>query len=68
MPWCEVCSRFWNPSSMGAGGACPTCGRVLVQEPALPGTPWHFKLMLLALTIYLGYRAVQGVEWLVGHW
>jgi hypothetical protein len=24
-----------------------------------PGAPWHFKLMIAALAIYLGYRAVQ---------
>jgi hypothetical protein len=28
--------------------------------------PWHFKLLLGALAVYLGYRAFQGVEWLVG--
>lgn len=34
-------------------------------EDDLPAAPWHFKLMLAALAIYLGWRAVQGVEWLV---
>ena len=27
--------------------------------------PWHFKAMLGALTLYLGWRVVQGVEWVV---
>jgi hypothetical protein len=27
--------------------------------------PWHFKLLAGALALYLGWRAVQGVEWLV---
>jgi len=29
--------------------------------------PWHLKLLLVALAIYLSYRALQGVEWLVAH-
>lgn len=62
MPWCETCNRFWNPPSMGSGGECPSCGRVISEPPA---TPWHFKLLLLAVALYLGFRAVQGVDWLV---
>lgn len=29
MPWCEECSRFLTPTSLGAGGECPSCGRVV---------------------------------------
>ncbi len=36
------------------------------DEPLDP-VPWHFKLMLGALAVYLGYRALQGVEWLISH-
>jgi hypothetical protein len=64
MPWCEQCGRFWNPNSMQSDGSCPSCGRV-IAPPAR--TPWHFKLLLAALVIYLGYRAFQGVEWVVHH-
>jgi len=28
--------------------------------------PWHFWLLLGALLVYLGWRAVQGVAWFVG--
>ncbi|MDH3708225.1 MAG: hypothetical protein OES57_19335 [Acidimicrobiia bacterium] len=28
--------------------------------------PWHFWLLLGALVIYLGWRAVQGLAWFVG--
>ena len=51
MPWCEDCNRFWNPPSMGAGGECPTCGRVLTQ---VTGAPWHFKLLVVAVDIRNG--------------
>jgi hypothetical protein len=64
MPWCDDCSRFWNPTTMGKGGECPTCGRVIAAPPKVP---WHFKLMLVALVIYLGFRAWQGVAWALHH-
>lgn len=47
---------------MGAGGECPTCNRVIAE---VPKAPWHFKLLLGALTLYLGFRAFQGVEWVL---
>jgi hypothetical protein len=91
VPWCETCSKFWNPNSVGVEGTCPACGRKLPppaastsvaveHEPAAGAAgvadagedepdefhaPWHFKLMLVALGIYLAWRAFQGVEWLV---
>jgi hypothetical protein len=77
MPWCETCSRFLNPNTLGPDGSCPTCGRV-IAEPSdrtiATGTdgqsesvkaPWHFKLLLLALVIYLGWRLIQIIGWIV---
>jgi hypothetical protein len=29
--------------------------------------PWHFKLLLVAIVLYLGYRLYQGIVWLVQH-
>ncbi|HET6664907.1 MAG TPA: hypothetical protein VFG94_11635 [Acidimicrobiales bacterium] len=71
MPWCESCSRFLNPNTLEPDGTCPTCGRQ-VAEPATPQAatrqkaPWHFKLLVLATVIYLGWRLVQLIEWVVG--
>jgi len=68
MPWCETCSRFLNPNSLGPDGSCPTCGRVVAE----PGdaqeqvkAPWHFKLLLVAVVIYLGWRLIQMIGWIV---
>ena len=47
----------------GEQAICPTCGRDL--SPA-PTAPWHFKLMLVAVVIYLGLRAWQGIVWVAG--
>lgn len=63
MPWCEDCARFLNPPSMGAGGECPSCGRVIAETEAVPKAPWHFKLLVAAVAAYLAFRAWQGVEW-----
>jgi len=55
-------------------GTCPSCGRLV--EPARPAPehaptdetvplPWHLKLLAGAAAVYLGYRAWQGIEWVV---
>ena len=28
------------------------------------GTPWHFKLLIGAVAVYLAWRAVQMISWL----
>ncbi|MGH9229039.1 MAG: hypothetical protein ACRD07_10005 [Acidimicrobiales bacterium] len=71
MPWCETCSRFLNPNTLEPDGTCPTCGRQVAE----PGTeraaarekaPWHFKLLVLATVVYLGWRLVGLIEWVIG--
>ena len=39
MPWCDDCSKFWNPPQLAAGANCPTCGQSLLgPAPAtVPG-------------------------------
>ncbi len=74
MPSCEPCDRHWTPTSMEPDGSCPTCGRVLPvvnpgsapEEAEAPSAPWHFKVLLVCLAVYLAWRGVRGVEWLAG--
>jgi hypothetical protein len=55
-----------------ADGTCPSCGRPVdpgaahaaKDDEGLGPIPWHLKLLLGALAIYLGWRAWQGIEWL----
>jgi hypothetical protein len=28
------------------------------------GTPWHFKLLIGVVAIYLGFRTIQMISWL----
>ena len=77
MPWCSDCDRFYNPNSLHADGTCPTCGRQVAEEPAAAPeklrkfsdepAPWHFKMLLVVTSVYLGYRALQGVGWVAHH-
>ena len=51
---------------MNDDGTCPRCGADLdAPAPLAPGTddasvdekaPWHFKVMVVALVVYLVYR------------
>jgi hypothetical protein len=75
MPWCEDCERFLTPNSLGVDGGCPSCGRVVTTAPGATSegeaeeaeykAPWHFKVMVVALVVYLGWRAYQLIEQLV---
>jgi len=80
VPWCEPCSRFYTPTTLTDEGNCPAghhvadpSSPVLVQSSAPPREdvesvrpPWHFWLLVLALVLYLGWRAVQGIQWIIG--
>ena len=66
MPWCEDCAKYWTPSSLKADGTCPACGhdveeaaRRAEQAVAEEKAPWHFKLLVVALVVYLGWRFVE---------
>ena len=69
MPWCDDCAKYWNPPSLTPEGKCPTCGLTLAEakDVATTKAPWHFKLLLGSISIYLAYRAWQGIEWVAHH-
>jgi len=66
MPWCDDCDRFYNPSTLAEDGTCPE-GHHVAEPPEEPDAkiPWHFWLLVIALVIYLGWRLVQGIGWLL---
>jgi hypothetical protein len=66
MPWCDPCGRFLNPTTLESDGSCPGCGTHLAEPQPAAKVPWHFWMMLVMLGLYLGWRAVQGIGWLVG--
>jgi hypothetical protein len=71
VPWCEDCSKYLTPSTVRSDGTCPTCGRQLGEIGSSPvdatdevPVPWHFKLLVVALVVYLGWRGIQLIGWL----
>ncbi len=79
MPWCATCDRFLSPPTVREDGTCPTCGQPVQaghahadatasgepSEERRTPLPWHLKLLAGALAIYLGFRAWQGIEWII---
>jgi hypothetical protein len=61
---CPRCGR-----DVDAGRAKPPVTTLepsaVAEEEAPDPVPWHLKLLLGAIALYLGYRAFQGIEWLV---
>ena len=70
MPGCEECARFYNPNTLDEAGDCPSGHHVADppdgSEEKAPRAPWHFWLLVVALSIYLGWRLIQGIIWVVG--
>jgi hypothetical protein len=64
VPWCEQCDEKVEREELTPEGTCPVCGTPPVEHRA---SPWYFKLIVVATVVYLGYRAFQGVTWVVHH-
>ncbi len=66
MPWCEPCAKYWTPNAINDDGTCPTCGEQVVEAHEHADghaatdekSPWHFKLMIVALVVYLSWRVI----------
>jgi hypothetical protein len=76
MPWCADCDRFYNPNTLSADGDCPNGHHVEDVSEGKPEklnkfrdepTPWHFKVLLVAVAIYLSWRFVQMGSWVAHH-
>ena len=69
MPWCDHCDRYLAPNAVKTDGTCPTCEERVdttdLKNPVPKKVPWHFWLMVAALVVYLGWRLVQGIMWLL---
>jgi hypothetical protein len=69
---CPRCGRVVDPGHAHAPATTDPPGgddgepQPATDEEPLDPIPWHFKLLLGAVALYLGYRAFQGIEWLAG--
>ena len=77
---CPACGRVVDPGKAHAAPDLPGVAPVTAKDPItniygepidvdddekLP-LPWHLKLHAAALAVYLGYRFLQGIEWVLG--
>jgi hypothetical protein len=62
---CPSCGR--PVTAGGAHVAAPVADPADDEEgEELGPIPWHLKLLMGALAVYLGFRAWQGIEWVLG--
>lgn len=64
MPWCEHCDVRLEEDELTEDGHCPTCEREPLEHRP---QPWYVKFLVVATVIYLTYRLVQGIVWVVHH-
>ena len=78
---CPTCGRAVDPGRAHAPGAEPAeaterrARRARRREQSAADTPgddeeplpvpWHLKLLVGAVALYLGYRAYEGIAWVV---
>ena len=43
----------------------PWAAKATLPQPQRSSAPWHFWLVVVMATVYLGWRAVEGVVWLI---
>jgi hypothetical protein len=70
VPWCEPCGKFYSPNTLHPDGTCPD--NHPVADAAPPGdqaeptkVPWHLWLLVVAVVVYLGWRLIELIVWLV---
>ncbi|HJM22244.1 MAG TPA: hypothetical protein QF409_09685 [Acidimicrobiales bacterium] len=65
MTWCDRCQREFDVGLLRDDGGCPACGQLLTDAPSGGSAPWHFWVVAAAAALYLGWRALQGIIWVV---
>ena len=66
---CPSCGRVVDPGHAHVAtpdGEAKPRADTDEDDEELPPIPWHLWLLAAALAVYLGYRAMQGIEWLLG--
>ena len=64
---CPRCGTAVDPGRARAASTAPDGAASAADgdEFELDPFPWHLKLLAGAVALYLGWRAVQGIEWVV---
>ena len=66
---CPSCGRAVDAgrahAPVAAARESPVSSASAEDEEDLGPIPWHLKMLAGALAVYLGYRAWQGIEWVL---
>jgi hypothetical protein len=62
---CPTCGRTVDAGRARAGTAPDGPAAAASDDRDAVPVPWHLKLLLVALAVYLAYRLYQGVAWLI---
>ena len=65
---CPSCGRVVDPGHAHPAAHAAAAKTTVDddEDEELAPIPWHLWLLLAALAVYLGYRAMQGIQWLLG--
>ena len=67
---CPHCGQFVEPGHAHEAaeyrGEVDPADAVVIDDEASRGIPWHLKLILGALALYLGYRFFEAAAWTFG--
>jgi hypothetical protein len=61
---CPTCGQVLELRQPHRTPAAAAAAEPAEEEPAPIKAPWHFKVLLVALVVYLAWRGVQGIDWL----
>ena len=59
---CPSCGRVVDAGHARAAGPETEHTDPVDDDESLPPIPWHLWLLAAALAVYLGFRAMQGIE------
>ncbi|MAW72542.1 MAG: hypothetical protein VYC75_11145 [Actinomycetota bacterium] len=65
MTWCDRCNREFDIGLVDDQGGCPACGQWLGDPPSGGSVPWHFWVVVTGAVLYLGWRALEGIVWVL---
>jgi hypothetical protein len=63
---CPSCGRAVDAGAAHTAAVRPAEAATEDEDEDLGPIPWHLKLLAAALAVYLGFRAWQGIEWVLG--
>jgi hypothetical protein len=66
---CPTCGRPVDAAASAAEGRAEGAVEGAAKQTKteeLPPIPWHLKLLALAVAVYLGWRLIQGIQWVLG--